>query len=533
MAVMIDSIPLLAVLRAVLLAVLWSIHLTSSTAVAATSPQTARGVVYHDRNGNGQRDRGERPLPGVLVSNQREVVRTDSRGRWELPASTDTIFFVIKPAGWMTPTNHHRLPQFYYIHKPDGSPAGLKYPGVAPTGPLPPSIDFALHPQPEPGQFKAVFFGDPQPRDQKELDFIARDVVAELIGTDAKFGVSLGDILFDDLSLFASSNALIALIGIPWYNVIGNHDMNYDVADDRHSDETFHRHFGPNYFAYEHGPVVFVALDNVRWGGAKPAGTGTYTAQFGSEQLAFVRHLLPHIARDKLILFMMHIPLYDTVDREALFRLIEDRPYTMSISGHTHWHAHRFLDDKQGWRGKEPHHHVVNVTVCGSWWAGEPDDVGIPHAMMADGGPNGYTILNFNRQRVVVDYKAARRPGNYQMNVFAPDEVTSTHASEHSVWVNVFNGSEKSKVWMRLGQAQPWTALAKVLAEDPYFLQLKQQEKDRTNLLGRALPAPGKSAHLWKAALPPGLAPGEHLISVQTEDMYGRVFSAARSLRVR
>ena len=58
-----------------------------------------------------------------------------------------------------------------------------------------------------------------------ELRHLARDVVEELIGTDAKFGVTLGDIMFDDLSLFEANNALIALIGIPWYNVIGNHDI--------------------------------------------------------------------------------------------------------------------------------------------------------------------------------------------------------------------------------------------------------------------------------------------------------------------
>lgn len=506
--------------------------LNSLEAASSETPPTARGVVFDDRNGNGVRDRGEDGIGGVLVSNQREVVTTDRRGQWELPADDDTIFFVIKPEGWMTPLNHHNLPQFHYVHKPGGSPL-LRFAGVAPTGPLPGSIDFPLHRQREPKEFRAVFFGDPQPRDQQEIDYIARDVVEELIGTDAKFGVTLGDILFDDLSLFEANNALIGLIGIPWYNVIGNHDLNFDVATDRDSDETYHHHYGPNYYAYEYGPVVFVALDNIHWGGAKPEGSGTYTSLLGGDQIAFVRNLLSHVPREKLLLFMMHIPLYGTADREELFRLIEDRPYTMSISGHTHWHAHRFLGEAEGWRGKEPHHHVVNVTVSGSWWAGEPDESGIPHTMMRDGAPNGYTFLNFDRQKVVVDYKVARRPADYQMNVLAPEEVTAAEAPDHFVHVNVFNGSEKSKVLMRIGRDGDWLPLAKVDEEDPYFLKLKQQEKDRPELLGRALPEPMKSHHLWKTALPAGLPAGEHLISVQTEDMYGRVFHASRSLRIK
>ena len=497
----------------------------------AESIPTARGYVFEDLNKNGIRDKGEKGLPQIIVSNQREVTVTKKDGSWVLPASDDTIFFVVKPSGWMTPVNHHNLPMFYYIHKPKGSP-NLKFEGVKPTGPLPSSVDFPLHRQQEPRKFQAVFFGDPQPRDQKELDYIARDVVEELVDTKAKFGVTLGDILFDDLSLFERNNAIISQIGIPWYNIIGNHDINFDGQDDRTSDETFHRHFGPNYFAYEYGPVVFIALDNVKWNGAKPKGTGRYTSWLGKEQLGFLKGLLPRIPKEKLILLMMHIPIYQTLDREELFRLIEDRPYTMSISGHTHWHGHRFLGEKDGWKGEKPHHHVINVTVSGSWWSGEPDELGIPHAMMSDGGPNGYTIFNFDKDKAVIDYKAARRPANYQMNVFAPSEVVSDASSENFVYVNVFNGSDLSTVRMRVGRTGKWVVLKKVLERDPYLVALKQQEDERPEVLGRILPEPKKSDHLWKANLPDGLPVGEHIISVQTEDMWGRIFHASRSIRV-
>lgn len=82
----------------------------------------------------------------------------------------------------------------------------LDFPGVEPTGPLPSTIDFPLYPVEEPDAFDVIFFGDPQPRDQKEIDYIAHDVVEDLVGVKAAFGVTLGDILFDDLSLFDSFN---------------------------------------------------------------------------------------------------------------------------------------------------------------------------------------------------------------------------------------------------------------------------------------------------------------------------------------
>ncbi len=188
----------------------------------------AKGIVFHDANKNHKFDEGEKPVPKVKVSNGKEIVATGEDGRFEIPVGDDTIIFVIKPSGWRTPLTKEKLPQFYYIHKPNGSPK-LEYEGVKPTGPLPESIEFPLYPQKEPDQFRAVMFGDPQPRDQKEVDYIAHDVVEELVGTDASFGVTLGDIMFDDLRLFRPLASAIALIGIPWYNVIGNHDINYDV----------------------------------------------------------------------------------------------------------------------------------------------------------------------------------------------------------------------------------------------------------------------------------------------------------------
>lgn len=103
--------------------------------------QTAKGRVFVDSNGNRIFDPGEAVLRGVRVSNGIDITLTDRSGRWELPYSDDTIFFVVKPRDYMTPVDEHMLPKFYYIHKPAGSPT-QRFPGVKPTGRLPDSIDF-------------------------------------------------------------------------------------------------------------------------------------------------------------------------------------------------------------------------------------------------------------------------------------------------------------------------------------------------------------------------------------------------------
>ena len=494
--------------------------------------EEATGVVYHDENGNGRRDDGEPGLPDIAVSNQREVVETDAEGRWTLPCDDDTIFFVIKPRGWAPPVNEHQLPQFYYIHKPQGSPPNFRYPGVAPTGPLPESIDFPLQPAEEPDVFKAIFFGDPQPTSLEQIDYIAHDVIAELIGTDAKFGVTLGDILFDKLDLFEPSNANVALIGIPWYNVVGNHDINFDSPTDENSDETFHRHFGPNYYSFDYGAVHFIVLDDVEWSHQQANGKRGYIGGLDDDQLTFVKNDLARVPEEKLVMLMMHIPLTGVENRTELYRLIEKRPHTLSISGHTHWHAHQYITQADGWQGAEPHHHIVNVTVSGTWWKGEKDELGIPHATMRDGAPNGYSIITFDGTNHTLDFKAARQPADYQMSIFAPSEITSGKSGETEVYVNVFNGSEKSKVSLKIGESGKPISLKQVYEEDPYYVAVRKREMEARPESKRHLNAPTRSAHLWKGKLPANLEPGHHAIVIEATDAYGRPLTGQRLIRV-
>ena len=58
------------------------------------SAPTVSGRVFLDRNADRHRDPGEPGLPGVRVSNGREVAITDSQGRYVLPIDDDEIIFL-------------------------------------------------------------------------------------------------------------------------------------------------------------------------------------------------------------------------------------------------------------------------------------------------------------------------------------------------------------------------------------------------------------------------------------------------------
>jgi hypothetical protein len=502
------------------------------TAATAPAQDVARGLVFEDLNGNRVHDQGEPGLEGMRVSNGRDIVLTDADGRYEIGIDDETIIFVIKPKGWRTPFSEDMLPQFHYIHKPKGSPPS-RYPGSEPTGPLPESVDFPLYRQDEPETFKVIMFGDPQPRNIREVEFVYHDVVEELIGnTDASFGVTLGDIAFDNLNTFEPQNRAIGLIGIPWYNVIGNHDQNYEARDHRYSNETFHRVYGPSHYSFEYGNVHFVVLDNVIWEFPEGAERGSYYAGLHDEQIQFVYNDLALIPEDQMVVLMMHIPITSMRDSRTLYEMIERRPFCVSISGHTHTQEHRFLTQEQGWLGPEPHHHIVNVTVCGSWWSGATDEYGIPHTQMRDGAPNGYSIMTFDGKNYDWEFKAARRPADHQMSIWAPEVIDADKTADTEIVVNVFGGSQRSTVHMRIADSD-WIQLEKVVRHDPFFVEMKKIEQSDKPPTGRALPNPVNSTHLWAGKLPAGVPAGTHLIEIKTRDMFGKEYQDGRIIRVR
>jgi len=499
----------------------------SATEQNKATQQYAVGVVYNDINKNGIRDSDEPGIKSVRVSNGVGSVKTDRDGKYKLSISDDTIIFVIKPRNWMTRLDENNVPRYYYIHKPKGSPQ-LLIKGVDPTGPLPASVDFPLYPHKEPNKFKAVFLGDPQVQKPEEIAYLSHDIIEELVGTDASFCLTLGDVAFNDMTLYEPLLPVMGKIGVPAYYLKGNHDTNYDAAPmQKYVDETFERAFGPSYYAFNYGPVHFITLNNPNFS----RGNG-YIAMLDPDQMAFLRDDLASIPRRQLVVLMMHIPITEMTDRKEIYDLLKSHPNTLSMSAHTHTQDYRFITKADGWGGSKPHLHLVNGATCGSWWSGAFDELGIPHTTMRDGAPNGYSIITFNGSDYTIRFKGARKPDNYQMNIYAPDIVDVAKAGDVAVLVNVFAGSERSKVEMRLGDKGEWISMERTRIEDPVYVLTKTREDNLKPRPGPKLPDAVKSTHIWKAKLPTGIAKGTYLINVRTTDMFRQTYTATRIMRV-
>ena len=496
------------------------------------------GQVFEDRDGSGMASPANPGLAGVLVSNGREVAVTGADGRYTLPLPEEATIFVVKPKGFMPPVEPlTNLPRFYRHHQPNGSPAelDLTFEGLAPTGPLPASVDFALRAQDEPKAFDVVLITDPQPETEAEVDFVREDAISALAGIEAKFGLTAGDIMFDDLSLYPRFNAIIGTVGLPWWNIGGNHDLNFEAPDRQYSRETYKRFFGPNYYAFFYADTLFLMLDDVDYLGLdpkQPRGAGKYEGRLDERQLEFVRGVLAHTPDDTLIIVVLHIPFQTTlgpepwqnlVNREALFQLFEGRRHTVSLSGHTHTTEHHYFDTADGWKGASPHHHHVLTALSGSWWSGPYDHRGVACADSRDGTPNGFHILSIDGLSYTTRFIPAKEPNGRQMRLSIDSRfhgiskeadrdfrqaqllgspVPRNALSASTLIANVFDGGDKTKVTMTIGDRAP-VPMVRRARPDPFVEEVFARNEATKKFWVKA----EVSSHIWTARLPGDLAP--------------------------
>ncbi|MEO2062625.1 MAG: calcineurin-like phosphoesterase C-terminal domain-containing protein [Christiangramia sp.] len=496
----------------------------------------AKGTVFLDKNQNGKKESSEKGISEVAVSNGSDVVLTDANGSYELPVEGDAIIFVITPTDYKVSKGKNSSSKFYYIYKPDGSPEA-KYKGVEPTGKLPKKIDFGLVKQDENEDYTALIFGDPQPRNLDELKYFEKSVVQDIDkNTEIAYGISLGDLVWNDLSLFEPYKKSIAALNIPWYDVMGNHDMNLDAKNEDDSDETFEAHFGPATYSYNYAKTHILILDDILY--PDPRDGKGYWGGFTEKQLKFIENDLKLVPKDYLVVLNFHIPIsepegdsFRDEDRNNLFEILKDFPNTLSISAHTHIQRQDFFSAEDGWKGKGLHHHFNAGTTCGDWNSGKFVD-GIPKADMRDGTPRGYAFLKVKGNQYVIDYKVAGENEDYQIKLFVPKVMKQGQYSKAGIYANFFMGSKSDEVFFRVDKGD-WKKMDYIEDHDPNYSNMVYDWDLSDTLIDGIRPSnPIDSKHLWHARIPTKIENGEHLIEVKATDMFGQVHMAEASYRL-
>jgi hypothetical protein len=493
----------------------------------AVVPRVCAGIhgkVFEDLNANGVLDPDEPGVSGVGVSDGANVVLTSDLGAFTLETNqSSSAVSVIKPAGYALRTDARQLPQyFHWLPAEAGSSQDAEY-------------NFPLRRAEESNTFRILAFTDTQPDSPEDVGYLSRTITEPLAGArDVAFGVTLGDVVNDRAELYESVAASVAKIGIPWFNVKGNHDLALQTpADGRGLFENF---FGPSTYAFHYGDTLFIAIDNIR-------GTGgpRYTGGLTERQFTFLANLLRLTPAEKRVVLMTHIPwflpgpassaTFRKEDRARLFSMLQDRSRVMLLSGHTHYQRHVFHGPEDDWHGASPLHEYNVAAACGCFWGGPRDNAGIPIATMWDGTPHGYAFVSFAPERVKTDYRAARFPAAHQIGLHAPVAVRAGLGFV-SYYANVFNGHERWKVESRIDD-RPFGTMRQVLEWDPSYAEAYlAQDRDPDPPAGKRLPDPAVCYHLWRASLPSDLPPGEHRIQVRATSPDGDEFSAERKFQV-
>ncbi len=510
----------------------------------------ARGTVYLDANKNGVRDRGERGIGGVSVSNGLDVVQTDRAGNYRIPAPAESVLFISKPAQYDVPVNEDNLPQFYYLHYPEGTPsvAEWDYPVIEPTGPLPRRIDFALLPGRAKHKFKAMAFADPQAGSEQDQDMVRVDIVEPLIDNPfgAEFGITVGDVVNDTLALYERHNRMMAQIGIPMWNLPGNHDINYRSPNDFYSTDTYKSVFGPTNYSFDYGHVHFIALDNVDYQGDEIGG---YRGYLHPEQLEWIKNDIAFVDKSKLLVIATHISLVtyaldsngeryelggniNTVNLAELLDVIKDFEHVYGMAGHDTSNSWKVeVDHEHGWYGYPFIAHTLGEARGNGWTVGPRDDRGVRAATMQDGNPNGYYLMSFDGAQVEPKFMPASSNPPTPMRIMLDpllggtvDDTGGIVAIERGqllpgtkVVVNLFDGGERDTVWVSI-DGSSYVEMENVLRTDPFMERQRAQYAGTSDSFG----APQPSSHLWELELAETLAPGLHVVRVESEDEFGQ-----------
>ncbi|MEO0703014.1 MAG: calcineurin-like phosphoesterase C-terminal domain-containing protein [Pseudomonadota bacterium] len=405
----------------------------------------ATGVVFHDLSRDGMHQDNEPGIAGVMVSNGRDVTTTDEDGSYTLPAFDNMTLMVHEPAAFDVPVDMNGVPQFFYHHKPQGTPETLRYGGLSPTGPLPAAINFPMVRTGVDEQFSCVMMGDTQPYSNTEIGYVRDGVLDSLLDrnlSEAECVIALGDVMGDDLSLLPRFMNLWSVLGLPQYYIHGNHDFDFDATSDEHSADSWRQIYGPAYYSFEIGNATFIALDNVVYPcGPEDDGPGgrdacadpervVYNGRVTDQQMTWLAGVLDNTPEDRLIVMLHHIPFVSFIDSNTgrhqtdnlaeIHDLLSGRP-VVSFSGHTHTFEYLAAGEWfQGWEEQVgvtrlPFDHVVGGAPSGNWYWGDLGFDGTPMSFARGGTPPGYMIVDFDSSDFTVNFHAANQPPERQM----------------------------------------------------------------------------------------------------------------------
>lgn len=400
-------------------------------------------------------------LSSVQVTDGKTIVTTDRNGKYCLQTTSEKEYvYYTLPSGYESPIENG-IPVFYKKINPE-----LKKQ----------SVNFVLNKATK-SQTNHVFlvWADPQVLEMEEfpqLEEVVKDVnktIATIPSETYIHAISAGDNVFDRLNFFDKYKQVISEIKVPFYQVIGNHDMDYNNRSNELSAKSFTAAFGPAHFSYNVGNVHYVVLKNVFYYGF----SYRYIGYIDENQLQWLEQDLKQVKPGSTVMLTMHIPtIYgesekadsftsemsnSLLNRQALYRILA--PFNTHIfAGHSHtqWFTQAAPNISEH----------VHAAASGAWWQGE---------VCPDGSPKGYTVYEINGDSVSWYFKGVNQDKAEQFKLYK----TGADANYPDCFIaNVYNYDPQWKVvWYENDVLKG--EMTRYWGKDPFAAELYQPGKNK------------------------------------------------------
>ncbi|WP_448788622.1 calcineurin-like phosphoesterase C-terminal domain-containing protein [Bacteroides graminisolvens] len=440
---------------------------------------------------------GENGVSGVVVTDGTNFTTTDDEGKYTLPYNPSaTLIYISSPAGYTVPVQNS-VPQFWANIKNVNDRKSINFELIKS------SVSDRKH------YFIAV--GDPQVRNESELKLL-KPILTEMAQNISKQKLEpahlmvVGDIVFDTPNMHDASKSYFSALNQPVYYAIGNHDhlktSIESIANDKTSDSTYIRHYGPTYYSFNRGQVHYITLDNILYEGGPDT---KYSVGFTSEQLAWVKKDLSFVSKDKALVVMFHAPSmsrYQTTygNSAELHKLLSGYANVQLLSGHTHYNS--VMDNDNGIV-----EHIVGA-ACGGFWEGP---------ICLDGTNLGYKTFEVDGTNITWEYHDYLNPEK-QFSVFKPGEARPELApAANELLVNVWDWDPQWKVTYSEDNGSTYKTMTRYNEQnrvyDPLSLTYFGIKGDNT-VPGRTWIGASKTDHIF--TLVPSLGTSKVIIKVES-----------------
>ncbi|WP_071145495.1 calcineurin-like phosphoesterase C-terminal domain-containing protein [Bacteroides ihuae] len=412
-------------MRLRLLLLLWAFQWSVFTfnVQAALTPVYYYGEVVSEGKG----------IANVPVTDGTQIVLTDKKGQYSM-LSTSAVEYI-----------YITLPDKYDVPMKDKVPVFFQKVPAKFSKKV--RLDFKLTPSSKDNKKHIlIVWADPQvyfDEDMAQVRHASQDV-KELLANNypgiPAYGVVCGDIIGDinkKPSYFSPMIDAIHETGIPFFYVIGNHDLDLNVRSNEYARATYKSYFGPTYYSFNRGDVHYIVLDDVFFIGKSYLYVGYLTEQ----QLQWMEQDLRQVTPGSTVVVATHIPTYSREARqkewgkESTMKVMNNRshfydllkPYNAHImSGHEHYNENYVLADNL----YEHVHAPLSTLFWQAPWA-------------CDGTPGGYAVYEFDGGKVNWYYKCADKDKDYQFELYP---VGASRNIKNAIVANIWNYDSTWKV---------------------------------------------------------------------------------------